>query len=537
MLDIITKFKIENESLAIDGDKVIIALQNANDEEVNFATINKDGTSSYHKELSGEFTVIGDSFDDKLFFTQSPEDAFVINRVTGATAIIYFEPNNCASVIKAFYEHGCPNESVILLDSTASSDDINTVNEASKPYSLVSNYQHTEFNNLADMAIKKGLPSVTSAIHDISELSKPKATGITFKRVTDLGDIKGVDWLIEDVLQTNGFINIFGPSGHCKSFVALDMACSMASGKDWHGLETQKNAVLYVCGEGEDGINARIKAWQYENKHTGELDVFMTDDPVRLLNDGYYDKLVSSIKALVEATGVDIKTIVFDTMNRCFGDGDENSTKDMTMFTDACIDLRRETGMSVVVVHHTSVSNPRQARGNGSLKASLETEINVLKPANEAGETYGYVEMNITKQKNGVEMAPMYFMPEILNLGQDLKGRDVTSLVMKSGSHINRIVEDIKNEEIENNSKGKSKPKSAPKISPNTVSINLNSAPKQKHSNVIGMLQDNGGAIEMSEMIPKLMNIYKDPKLAKSVIQEMLKDGVVTISNKALTLA
>jgi hypothetical protein len=224
-------------------------------------------------------------------------------------------------------------------------------------------------------------------------------------------------------------------------------------------------------------------------------------------------------------------------MNRCFGDGDENSTKDMTMFTDACIDLRRETGMSVVVVHHTSVSNPRQARGNGSLKASLETEINVLKPANEAGETYGYVEMNITKQKNGVEMAPMYFMPEILNLGQDLKGRDVTSLVMKSGSHINRIVEDIKNEEIENNSKGKSKPKSAPKISPNTVSINLNSAPKQKHSNVIGILQDNGGAIEMSEMIPKLMNIYKDPKLAKSVIQEMLKDGVVTISNKALTLA
>ena len=39
---------------------------------------------------------------------------------------------------------------------------------------------------------------------------------------------------------------LYGPPGAGKSFVALDFALSVASGRAWHGHEVRQGPVLYV---------------------------------------------------------------------------------------------------------------------------------------------------------------------------------------------------------------------------------------------------------------------------------------------------
>ena len=57
-------------------------------------------------------------------------------------------------------------------------------------------------------------------------------------------------WLIHGILEANTFSALVAKAGSYKSFIALDMAQSIAHGIDWHGCKTQKGSVVYCVGEG-----------------------------------------------------------------------------------------------------------------------------------------------------------------------------------------------------------------------------------------------------------------------------------------------
>lgn len=45
--------------------------------------------------------------------------------------------------------------------------------------------------------------------------------------------------------------------------------------------------------------------------------------------------------------------IILDTLARCFGGNDENDARDMGAFIRGCDELKRRTGATVLVVHHS----------------------------------------------------------------------------------------------------------------------------------------------------------------------------------------
>ena len=53
------------------------------------------------------------------------------------------------------------------------------------------------------------------------------------------------EFLIQDVLDTGSFTTIFGQYGCGKTFLAIDMALHVSTGKPWCGHETNKNSVYY----------------------------------------------------------------------------------------------------------------------------------------------------------------------------------------------------------------------------------------------------------------------------------------------------
>jgi hypothetical protein len=83
-------------------------------------------------------------------------------------------------------------------------------------------------------------------------------------------------------------------------------------------------------------------------------------------------ELVAAVEAETANTAPAI--VVIDTLARCFGGGDENSTQDMGMFVRGCDALRERWGCTVLVVHHSGHADKKRARGAIALKAALDAE-------------------------------------------------------------------------------------------------------------------------------------------------------------------
>jgi hypothetical protein len=199
------------------------------------------------------------------------------------------------------------------------------------------------------------------------------------------------DWLIEGWLQEDSFAVLAGPSNTFKSFLAVDWACSIASkGIDWQWQPVKRHGpVLYIYAEGGAGMKKRLQAWKVKYKQG--LENFHGIGAVVNLSS---ETSVAALVRKIRAKGLDPVLIIIDTLNRCFGDGDENSTKDMGAFIRGCDKLRTSfTCCTVLAVHHTGWATEHE-RGNSSLRGALDTLLKITKrEKNKIG-------VKVEKQKN-----------------------------------------------------------------------------------------------------------------------------------------
>jgi len=191
----------------------------------------------------------------------------------------------------------------------------------------------------------------------------------------DMIEMRPPDWLLCGMLERDTFALVFGDPGSGKSFLAIDWACRIATGTPWRGHGVQAAPVVYVAGEGHNGLGRRLQAWQRRNAQGLEDAPLYIAPAVALTDPGQLVGLVKAIAARTEAPAV----IVIDTLARCFGGGDENATKDMSAFVSACDALRRHYRCAVLVIHHAGHGDKSRARGAIALKAALDAEYRVEK--------------------------------------------------------------------------------------------------------------------------------------------------------------
>ena len=210
-----------------------------------------------------------------------------------------------------------------------------------------------------------------------------------------------IRWLVKNWIQAEGLHMMFGPSGVGKSFVALDIACSIASEKiaAWNGQRLRHGPVVYLAGEGYLGLKQRIVGWAAK-KGIEELDICLSEE-ARDLNtpDGLRDT-VQEIREL------DLRPvfIVVDTLHR-FMAGDENKAVDVKTMLDACATLAREFGCAVLLVHHTGVAQDAQdrARGSSAWRGAMDIELMVR------GDGMEHIMLSQTKNKDAERQPVMGF--------------------------------------------------------------------------------------------------------------------------------
>lgn len=176
--------------------------------------------------------------------------------------------------------------------------------------------------------------------------------------------------LVDGWLMRNTLARVYGPSGHGKSFVMIDLAACVGTGVDWHGHAVSQGEVWYMVAEGAEGIDARVSAW--EAAHGVPLaGVRFLPMPVQVGSPEW--------EALEHMAAADRPAmIVGDTQARITVGVDENSAREMGEVVAHLERLRERSGACVLLVHHSGV-NGEHARGSSSIRAAMQTELAVSK--------------------------------------------------------------------------------------------------------------------------------------------------------------
>ena len=232
-------------------------------------------------------------------------------------------------------------------------------------------------------------------------------------------------WSIRDYLEPDTLCVLYGDSEAYKSFLALDMACHMATGKNWRGCKTKPGIALYIAGEGSNGLRKRIKAWfDYHGEPIRNLAVSTV--PVTLCDPSNVAALIADIQALLAAMPEKPAIIVLDTLNTHFGNGDENNTADMTRFLAGLRALRMATGATLLVPHHCGHAAKDRLRGSIALHNGIDWEYRLERSPESLTTT-----LTCTKAKDHEKPAPLSWNLEVVPLPwADEDGQPLNSAVL-----------------------------------------------------------------------------------------------------------
>jgi hypothetical protein len=206
--------------------------------------------------------------------------------------------------------------------------------------------------------------------HDVGEDREAPVLADLLLTRSALRQLPKPEPLIDNVLDQGTVALLYGKWGSYKSFIALDWAASVATGRAWQGRSTEQRRVLYIAAEGAFGLSGRMDAWEQGWRttiHDGALDTLPR--PVNLTNAAE----VRNLAALIDWNGYSF--IVFDTLARCMVGADENSAKDCGEVVDALHRLREHTPNSrgvVTGVHHTG-KDGKTFRGSSVFEAGADT--------------------------------------------------------------------------------------------------------------------------------------------------------------------
>ena len=354
--------------LADDG-RLMLPLYDSNGRLSSIQYIDKDGRKLFLSggAVKGCFTVIGQLEGARTrFVAEGYATAATVHEATGEPCIVAYSASNLPAVAKAMREMlGASADIAIVADNDASGTGqkqgrIAAENAGAR---LIIPPEVGDVNDYA----KSG--------KDVAALLMPPVSEWLIHADDFSLQPSPIKWAVKRWIQDEALVMIHGPSGGGKTFVVLDWCLRIAAGVvEWCGHKVSPGAVVYLAGEGHHGLRGRIAAWKHYH-NSGPLYMWLSPSGCDLNKADGYARVANSIRALP----IPPRVIVVDTLHR-FLSGDENSSMDAKTMLDACAELMREFRCTVILVHHTGVSEDAQhrARGSSAWKGALDIEISVV---------------------------------------------------------------------------------------------------------------------------------------------------------------
>lgn len=361
---------IQTHGARVTGDgRLVVPLYDVDGSLSTLQYIDHEGNKLYHPggQTGGKFWMLG-TMDEpgRIYIAEGFATAATIYQTTNRPVVIAYSASNLVPVTGTMRDlHGPTQDIVIVADNDKSGVGQRYAEQASAKYGA----------RMVMPPILGDANDYAQAGHDLASLLSPSKHDWLVPVDEFSAQPAPISWLVKRWLQSQALIMVHGPSGGGKTFVVLDWCLRMASGTvDWCGQKVKPGNVVYLAGEGHHGLRGRIAAWKHHNS-AGKLAMWLSKDGCDLNTPTGYLQVVEQVRLLQEKPAV----IVVDTLHR-FLSGDENSAQDAKTMLDACGNLMQEFDCSVILVHHTGVSDEAQhrARGSSAWRGALDIEISVV---------------------------------------------------------------------------------------------------------------------------------------------------------------
>lgn len=214
-------------------------------------------------------------------------------------------------------------------------------------------------------------------------------------------------WLLRDLIQAKSLCLMVGQYESYKSFLALDIALTLASGiEGWECQPRSPVPVVYAPSEGMHAIARNRKpSWKIAHKLEEQIPFYLVegvpwvklDQDVRDFIDG------------IQSRGIKPKLIVIDTVASAML-GLKEDEVGMGMIVQFALTLKSVFGCTVLAVHHLGKDKTAGSRGSTALPAGFDTVLTV-----EAQQITRTVRVTVDKQKDGEKRKKPYcFQGEVV---------------------------------------------------------------------------------------------------------------------------
>jgi len=239
------------------------------------------------------------------------------------------------------------------------------------------------------------------------------SANFSLRTIDDIDKEPAETWQVSDVLISQGLACIYGESGTGKTFLALDLALSICTGKEWFGHTTHQAPVTYLYLESSQGIKKRMNAWKNHNQHFLLQNFHFMTEQIDISSTASIDELSQLLNRTNKSRGV----IVIDTLSAATSGMDENSSRDMGKVISNLKTLSFGTKCLVILIHHSGKNSEKGLRGHSSLFAAADSIIKVNSES-----------FRIEKNKDGEKNQGYKFKLTPIDLGQGVTSCAVTSI-------------------------------------------------------------------------------------------------------------
>ncbi len=195
-----------------------------------------------------------------------------------------------------------------------------------------------------------------------------------------------------------------GLSQSFKSYLALDWGCHVSEGMTWHGHETTKAQVLYVCAEGQySDLLSRLRAWECHNIKKAES-LYCRLSPINLFEPKSVER---SLDLIDKARDFEPRLVILDTLSQCAGQMMETSNDDARTIYRACKEFGKRFGSTVLIVHHAGKAENAIMRGASALFDDADFVHQLVRPnwqANGMDCTLNAIKMKSERRVRGHDM-------------------------------------------------------------------------------------------------------------------------------------
>ena len=186
----------------------------------------------------------------------------------------------------------------------------------------------------------------------------------------EIENLPPLAWLVEDIIPERGLAVLYGQPETGKSFAALAIAFSIATGRPFFSQVVHQGPVIYVAAEGSAGLGQRVGAWKRSAEWYDRAGVQFLTEPVDLSDIESVSAFASAVRTLPDPPHL----IVFDTLARSLVGGDENSSQDVGVLIHHASLLQQKLKVAVLFIHHTRKDGETE-RGSSALRGAADVMI------------------------------------------------------------------------------------------------------------------------------------------------------------------